>query len=129
MALIRVLSRGAVAGTFVSLGWEAFLEPGGRAAKAAALGVPRPELTTSLNGGAMVVAGVALAAGVAPRLMAAVLAALLVPTTLAGHAYWNEPDAGLRAQQRIQFLKNACMFGGLVEMALSQSRRSGVVGR
>lgn len=122
MAVIRSMTRAAVGTTFVTLGWDAFLEPGGRAVKAAALGVPRPELATSLNGGVMVVAGVALVAGVAPRLMAAVLAGLLVPTTLAGHPFWQESEAGPRAQQRIQFLKNACMLGGLVEIALSGGR-------
>jgi uncharacterized membrane protein YphA (DoxX/SURF4 family) len=103
--------------TFVALGWDAFLDPGGRPAKAAALGVPRPELAVVLNGGAMVVFGVALAAGVAPRLSAAALAALLVPTTVAGHAFWQETDARARAQHRTQFLKNLAMMAGLVEVA------------
>ena len=118
--LLRPLSRAAVAGTFVALGWDAFLEPGGRPAKAAAFGVPNPELATVLNGGAMVVAGVALAAGVAPRLMAAALAGLLVPTTVAGHPFWNETEPRARIQQRIQFLKNLAMLGGLVEIAASE---------
>jgi putative oxidoreductase len=123
MDMIRSLTRVAVAAPFVSLGWDAFLDPGGRPVKAAELGVPHPELAVIANGGAMVVAGLALAAGVAPRLSAAVLAALLAPTTLAGHAYWNETDPGARAQQRIQFLKNLCMMGGVLEVALSGGRR------
>jgi putative oxidoreductase len=120
--VIRSLSRVAVAAPFVALGWDAFLEPGGRPLKAAALGVPHPELAVVANGGAMVMAGVALATGIAPRLSAAVLAGLLVPTTLAGHAFWNEADAAARAQQRIQFFKNLCMLGGVLEVALSGPR-------
>ncbi len=89
--------------------------------KVAALGVPEPELATAVNGGAMVVAGVALAAGVAPRVSAAVLAGLLMPTTVAGHAFWNEPDPGPRTQQRIQFFKNLCMLGGLLEVVAGAS--------
>jgi uncharacterized membrane protein YphA (DoxX/SURF4 family) len=118
--LLRRLSRAAVAGTFVSLGWDAYLNPSPRAPKAAVLGVPSPELAVTLNGGAMVVAGVALAAGVAPRLMALVLAGLLVPTTLAGHPFWHELDPKARAQQRLQFLKNLCMLGGVLEVALAE---------
>ena len=114
----RSLARAGTGGCFVVLGWDAYLEPGGRAVKAAALGLPRPEVAVTLNGGAMVVAGVALACGVAPRLMAGVLAALLAPTTLAGHPFWTETDPKARAQQRTQFLKNLCMLGGLVELAL-----------
>ncbi len=121
MAFLRSLSRAAVAGAFVISGWDAFLDPGHRTVKAAALGVPQPELATVLNGGAMVVAGVALGAGVAPRLSAAVLAALLVPTTLAGHAFWTESDPRSRAQQRIQFFKNLCMLGGLLEVVAKES--------
>ena len=123
VAFLRSLSCAAVAGAFVTSGWDAFLDPGHRTLKAAALGVPEPELATVLNGGAMVVAGVALAAGVAPRLSAAVLAGLLVPTTLAGHAFGNEADAGPRAQQRIQFFRNLCMLGGLLEVVARPGRK------
>ena len=123
VAFLRSLSRAAVAGAFVTSGWDAFLDPGHRTVKAAALGVPEPELATVANGGAMVVAGVALAAGVAPRLSATVLAGLLVPTTLAGHAFWNEADPGSRARQRIQFFKNVCMLGGLLEVAAGPGRK------
>jgi putative oxidoreductase len=121
MPLLRSLTRAGLGASFVAMGWDALLAPDGRTAKAAAIGVPQPETAVTLNGGAMVVAGAALAAGLAPRLSAAVLAGLLVPTTLAGHAYWKESEPGPRAQQRIQFLKNVCMLGGLVEVVLSGS--------
>lgn len=119
---VRALARAGVGAAFVTLGWDAYLEPGPRPVRAAALGVPQPELAVVLNGGAMVVAGVALACGVAPRLSAAVLAGLLVPTTLAGHPFWNESDPKARAQQRTQFLKNLCMLAGLAEVAVGGRR-------
>lgn len=56
MALVRSLSRAAIGGTSVTLGSGAFVDPAGRAVKAAAMGVPRPELAVTLNGGGMVVA-------------------------------------------------------------------------
>lgn len=120
---VRALARAGVGAAFVTMGWDPYLEPGARPAKAAALGVPQPEMAVRLNGGAMVVAGVALACGVAPRLSAAVLAGLLVPTTLAGHPFWNESDPKARAQQRTHFLKNLCMLAGLVEVAAGGRRR------
>ena len=49
-----------------------------------------------------------------PRLSAAVLAGTLVPTTLAGHRYWEIEDKQERAQQQIHFLKNLTMLGGLL---------------
>jgi uncharacterized membrane protein YphA (DoxX/SURF4 family) len=59
-------------------------------------------------------AGAALALGKLPRLSAALLAASLVPTTLAGHPFWELDDPKERSAQRIQFLKNLGLLGGLL---------------
>jgi uncharacterized membrane protein YphA (DoxX/SURF4 family) len=68
----------------------------------------------------MVVAGTALALGIFPRWAAGVLFASLVPTTLAGHPWWKEEDDQARAQQRIHFLKNVAIIGGLVAVMLAE---------
>ncbi len=72
------------------------------------------EQVVRLNGAVQCVAGSMLAMGWWPRLSAAVLAGTLVPTTLAGHRYWEIEDKQERAQQRIHFLKNVTMLGGLL---------------
>jgi putative oxidoreductase len=72
------------------------------------------EQAVRLNGAVQAVAGTTLGLGIMPRLSALVLAGTLVPTTLAGHRYWEIPDPELRAQQRIHFLKNLTMLGGLL---------------
>ena len=61
-----------------------------------------------------VVAGALFALGRLPRLTAVALSASIVPTTLAGHRFWEETDPQGRAAQRIHFLKNTAMLGGLV---------------
>ena len=66
------------------------------------------------NGVIHVVGGLLLATGRLPRLSALALAATLVPTTLAGHRLWEEDDAQTRANQRVHFLKNVSMAGGLL---------------
>src|SRR5699024_7321113 len=99
---------------FIYLGYQAAAEPGGRVTAAAELGLPEPELMVRLNGAAMVAGGAALAANVLPRWAAAGLLASLVPTTLAGHSYWQHDDEAARANQRIQFLKNVGLVGGLL---------------
>ena len=78
------------------------------------------------NGAAQIAAGVALATGFFARPAAVVLAASLVPTTLAGHAFWNEADPDRRAQQRIHFLKNLAMLGGLLLAATDTGGRPSV---
>jgi putative oxidoreductase len=72
------------------------------------------EQAVRLNGAVQVAAGSLLALGRFPRLSALVLAATLVPTTAAGHRFWETDDKQERVQQRIHFLKNLSMLGGLL---------------
>jgi putative oxidoreductase len=67
-----------------------------------------------VNGAVQLVAGSLLALGRWPRLSALAIAATLVPTTLAGHRFWEAEKEEDQAQQRIHFLKNLSMFGGLM---------------
>ncbi len=67
-----------------------------------------------VNGVVHVVGGAMLATGRAPRLSALALLATLIPTTLAGHRFWEENDPQQRANQRVHFLKNLSMAGGLL---------------
>jgi putative oxidoreductase len=110
---IRAVGRVALAAMFISGGADALLEP-----------VPLdPELAVQANGAAMLAAGAALALGIRPRLAAAVLAGSLVPTTLAGHPYWQVEDPAARRQQRIHFFKNVGLFGGAL-LVLSERPRA-----
>jgi putative oxidoreductase len=72
------------------------------------------EQAVRLNGAVQVVAGSLLAIGKFPRLSAAALAASLIPTTAAGHRFWESNDKQERAQQKVHFLKNLSMLGGLL---------------
>ncbi|MCC6312760.1 MAG: DoxX family membrane protein [Thermomicrobiales bacterium] len=118
MALRRI-GYACIAFMFMHSGAQAAMDPGVRTAKAAALGVPDPELAVRANGALMTAAGAALALGFRPRLAAGLLAALLVPTTIAGHPFWTEPKGAARKGMVTQFLKNLSMFGGLL-VVLSQ---------
>jgi uncharacterized membrane protein YphA (DoxX/SURF4 family) len=112
-----------IAGIFVYAGLDAFRNPAPKVPKASkvapqiaeTVGLPaETEQLVKLNGAVQVGAGLALAAGVFPRLAAVALAGSLVPTTLAGHPFWEEEDDPARRQQTTQFLKNLAMFGGLL---------------
>jgi uncharacterized membrane protein YphA (DoxX/SURF4 family) len=73
-----------------------------------------PEQAVRINGAIQLAAGTMLGLGWFPRLSALALAGTLVPTTLAGHPYWEEKDPAARKQQQIHFLKNVTMLGGLL---------------
>ena len=123
MSLASVVARPLIAGMFVYGGLDAFRNPASkvpRASKVApqvaeTLGLPADtEQLVKLNGAVQIGAGLALAVGLFPRLAALTLAGSLVPTTVAGHPFWEEEDEAARNQQLVQFLKNAAMFGGLL---------------
>ncbi|GAA4346137.1 DoxX family protein [Angustibacter luteus] len=123
MSVVRRIARPLLALTFVDGGWDSFRHPAEKAKKAApvlekvapVLGLPNdPEMLVRANGLAMMGAGVLFATNRAPRTSALVLAATLVPTTVAGHPFWEADDPATKRQQRLHFFKNLGMLGGLL---------------
>jgi putative oxidoreductase len=78
-----------------------------------------------LKAGTDLVAGVMLATGRFTRPAAAVLAANLVPTTIAGHPFWamSQPE---RSQHEGHFLKNLGLLGGLLLAAADTQGKPGL---
>jgi putative oxidoreductase len=77
--------------------------------------LPTDDVTlVKIDGAVKVAAGTALALGKLPRLSALLLLGSLVPTTLAGHRFWESEDAGEKQNQQIHFFKNAGLAGGLL---------------
>jgi uncharacterized membrane protein YphA (DoxX/SURF4 family) len=112
--MFKTLGRMFLASMFIAGGASTVMDPDGRASKVATAGIPKPREATILNGALMVVAGSMLALDIAPKLSAALLAGLLIPTTIVGHPFWNEEDPGARANQQTHFVKNLSMLGGLL---------------
>ncbi|WP_027588308.1 DoxX family protein [Acidipropionibacterium thoenii] len=77
------------------------------------LGTVDSETLVKLNGATMAAAASTLALGILPRLSAAVLAAQMVPVTVAGHPFWKK-DGAERQGNWIHFLKNVSLTGGLL---------------
>ncbi len=77
-----------------------------------------PETLVKLNGALQIGAGALLAIGKAPRASSLILAGTLIPTTVAGHDFWNVDDPQQRAMQRMQFFKNMTILGGLLIAAV-----------
>jgi uncharacterized membrane protein YphA (DoxX/SURF4 family) len=88
-----------------------------------------PVALVRLNAATQLLAAAGLATGRLPRLSAAVLATSLVPTTLAGHRFWDAPSAEARQQQQLHFFKNVSMLGGLLIAAGDTDGKPGVVWR
>ncbi|MDT9698438.1 DoxX family protein [Streptomyces sp. P17] len=124
MSLLRVAGRPMLASMFIAGGLDSLSNPKDVAPVAEPVVQPiterveilpdRTEQAVRLNGAVQVAAGVLLGIGRMPRIAALAIAATLVPTTLAGHRFWEEDDPEQRTQQRIHFLKNLSMLGGLL---------------
>jgi putative oxidoreductase len=88
-----------------------------------------PATLVRINAAAQLGAGLLLATGRAPRLSAAVLAASLVPTTAAGHRFWEDSDPAARANNKVHFFKNVSMLGGLMIASVDTEGKPGVAWR
>jgi uncharacterized membrane protein YphA (DoxX/SURF4 family) len=84
---------------------------------------PDDEMLIKIDAAVKIVAGSLLALNKAPRLASTALAASLVPTTVAGHRFWEEEDEQRRAQQQVHFFKNLSLLGGLMIAAADTEGR------
>ncbi|HVM18349.1 MAG TPA: DoxX family protein [Egibacteraceae bacterium] len=135
--LLRRLARPLLASVFVTSGVDTLRNPEPRAdlakdvAPKIAEKVPAlADLDTTdlvrLNGAVQVVAGSLLAINRVPRLASLALAASIVPTTAAGHRFWEMEEGASRKQQQIHFYKNLSILGGLLVAAADTEGRPGV---
>jgi putative oxidoreductase len=84
------------------------------------------EQWVKINAGIHVGAGSLLALGRLPRISSIALAGSLVPTTLAGHRFWEHDDPKERFGQTSNFLKNLAMLGGLLIAAVDTEGKPSV---
>jgi putative oxidoreductase len=92
--------------------------------------IPTDEVTlVRVNAVAQLAAAAALATGRMPRLASTVLAASLVPTTLAGHRFWEESEPTAKTQQKLHFFKNVSVLGGLLISSVDTEGQPGMAWR
>jgi putative oxidoreductase len=141
MTPLRTVARAMLAAVFVRSGIDAMMNPDRLVERAKpvtdalspaldSVGLPTDARTlVRVNGAAQVAGGLMLASGTAPRSGALLLAGSMVPTTFAGHRFWEENDPTRRAHQRIHFLKNLGLLGGLLIAAVDTEGRPGLAWR
>lgn len=139
MTLVRRIARPLLAAKFVVGGVDALRNPGPRAVKAEKLTpwlqrvAPQlPDDTATLvrlNAGVQLLGGALLATNRAPRLSAAVLAGTLVPTTIVAHRFWEEEKGAARTNERLHFVKNLGVLGGLLLAAVDTEGEPGLAWR
>ena len=89
--------------------------------------VPRDvEQYVKANAGLQVGAGALFALGRLPRLTSLALAGSTVPTTLAGHRFWEEDDPKVSFEKIAHFVKNLGLIGGLLLAAVDTEGKPSV---
>ena len=136
MSLARRAARAALAASFISGGIDQIRNPQPKAAPASPIAKPiadrvpqlpnDPESLVKLDGAIKVVGGLGLIVGPFARPAALLLAGSLVPTTLAGHRFWETNDPEQRVSDRVEFFKNVSLLGGLLVTALAPGGRPSV---
>jgi putative oxidoreductase len=136
MSLARRAARAALAASFISGGLDQLrnpqpkAEPASPIAKPIAERVPQlpndPESLVKIDGAIKVLGGLGLVFGPFARPSALLLASSLVPTTLAGHRFWETTDPDQKVSDRVEFFKNVSLLGGLLVAALDTGGRPSV---
>ncbi|MBB3083599.1 DoxX family protein [Geodermatophilus sabuli] len=139
--LVRRIARPLLASTFVFGGVDTLRNPQSRVAgarpivdtiteqadKQLPVQIPRDvEQWVKIDAAVKVGAGVLFSLGKLPRLSATALAVSIVPTTLAGHRFWEHDDPQQKAGQTIHFLKNLGLLGGLLIAAVDTEGKPSV---
>ncbi len=123
---LTVLARATVGLPFAVLGSNLVRNPDPLVPVVERSGLPMPIDTRTavlLNGATMVAGGLAVATGVAPRAGGLAVAAMLVPTTIAGHPFWAKDTEPQRTISRSEFTKNVALAGGLLAVAAARGGR------
>jgi putative oxidoreductase len=127
--LIRRLARPMMAAIFIKGGVDTLLNPEPRVQKAAPYiekaspslpdQIPsEPDQLVRIDAGVKIGAGVLLALNKFPRVASLALAASIIPTTVAGHPFWEKSDPTEKTGDQQQFLKNLSILGGLILAAV-----------
>ena len=115
--IVPLIGRILIAALFLVAGVGKAMGFAGTAGYIAKLGFPMPEVMTALAIAAEAGGAILLIIGWKTRWVAWGLAIFVVIATLAAHRFWEIPDAAQMMNQRIHFLKNLSIIGGLLLLA------------
>ncbi|QZT65589.1 DoxX family protein [Mycolicibacterium austroafricanum] len=130
--LIRRVARPMLSAVFISRGVEALRSPKpatdatrhtleglSRLPDPVGTNVPsNAETVAKVAAAVQIGGGLLLATGRLPRVASAALALSVVPSSLGGHAFWNEADPQRKADERRAFVTDISLIGGLIIAAV-----------
>lgn len=130
--LIRRVARPMLSAVFISRGVDALRSPkpatdATRQTLEGLSKLPDPvgtnvpsnaETVAKVTAAVQIGGGLLLATGRLPRVASAALALSVVPSSLGGHAFWNEVDPQRKTDERRAFITDISLIGGLIIAAV-----------
>ncbi len=111
MAAVFLIGRILFSAIFLMSGVSHLTKTGPLSQYAAMKKVPAPTLAVLGSGVMILLGGLSLLLGVAPRLGAILLVVFLVPTAILMHGFWGVKDPMQKQMEQAHFMKDMAMAG------------------
>jgi putative oxidoreductase len=111
-----LLGRMLFGGFFILSGIDHLRRPKEMAPYAESKGVPAAELAVKLSAVPLLIGGASLLLGVKPKLGALAILGFLAGVSPVMHDFWRNEDPNERAQNIVNFMKNAALAGGALAL-------------
>ena len=112
--LLKLVGRVALALIFVAAGANKLADFGAFSTSLEGMGLPAPAIFAALAVAFELGGGLALALGLQARLGAVALVVFTIVATLLAHRFWEVEDVTAQFVERIMFMKNLAIVGGLL---------------
>lgn len=103
---------------FLATGWEKLTNFAGTVKYMESVGAPIPPMAAAVAVLMEFFVGIALMLGILVRPLALIFALFTLATALLGHRFWTM-EGRLREENKINFLKNMSIIGGLLLLAVT----------
>ena len=114
MVTTLLIGRLIFGGFFLFMGIMHFKNLKSTIAYAKSKGTPLPALAVVISGLMIVIGGLGIIFGIYLNISLILIAIFLFFVTLKIHTFWKETDPNMKNIERVNFLKNAALFGATI---------------
>jgi putative oxidoreductase len=112
--VLFLLSRILVGGYFLQNAWNHFKNVNSLTGYAHSKGIKHGKVAVIGSGILLLIGGAGILLGIAIPIAVLALILFLVPTTFIMHRYWKITDPTMRMMERVNFMKNLALLGGVI---------------
>jgi uncharacterized membrane protein YphA (DoxX/SURF4 family) len=114
MNTLFLIGRIIFAGYFLYSGVNHFLRLRMMSDYANMKGVPLPSVAIAITGVLLLLGGLSILLGLYPLVGSVLLVVFLLPVSLMMHNFWKVQDPQMKAAEKVNFIKNMALLGGVL---------------